>query len=176
MKLFKKQKGYKTTEFVINDIKQAVSYLVSQRFPPSVTNSIYAITITNTGCKHQKDLNHIITNKLFNTIKNDYKTSKEHTNYVFVIEYPEVITRGNYLPTNCKVHSHLVVNTSLDEKIIMSYLKQAFPKIKDIDMLIENITDRNDKEQYKNYLVKQGINNRILCDSSYNYKITLFDK
>ena len=164
------------TEFVINDIRDAVSYLVSQKFPVNVTNSIFAITVTNTGCKHEKDLNHLITNKLFNTIKNDYKASKEHTNYVFVIEYPEVITRGNYLPTNCNVHSHIVVNTSLDERIIMNYVKHAFPKIKDIDIRIENITNRNDKEQYKNYLVKQGINNRILSDSSYNYKIALLDK
>ena len=176
MKLFKKHRGYKATDFVINDIKDAVSYLVSQRFPTNVTNSLYSITITNTGCKHEKDLNHLITNKLFNAIKNDYKASEEHTNYVFVIEYPEVISRGNYLPTNCNVHSHIVLNTSLNLKVVNSYLKNAFPKIKNIDIAIEDITNRNDKEQYKNYLVKQGISNRILSDSSYNYKIALLDK
>ncbi len=88
MELFKKTRGIKTTEFVINDIKEACGYLVSQKKFALCRNSIYSITITNTGCKHEKELNHVITNRLFNRIKNDYKNSKEHINYVFVIEYP----------------------------------------------------------------------------------------
>ena len=134
MKLYKKTRGTKTTEFVINDIKEACGYLVTQKNFALCRNSIFAITITNTDCKHERDLNHVITNRLFNRIKNDYKHSKEHTNYVFVIEYPEVISIGNYLPTNCKVHSHIVLNTSLTEEKIMEYIKLTFPKVKDADI------------------------------------------
>ena len=173
MKLYKKTRGTKTTEFVINDIKEACGYLVTQKNFALCRNSIFAITITNTDCKHERDLNHVITNRLFNRIKNDYKHSKEHTNYVFVIEYPEVISIGNYLTTNCKVHSHIVLNTSLTEEKIMEYIKLTFPKVKDADIVLKDMTFRNDKEHYKNYLVKQGINNHILSDSSYNYKISI---
>lgn len=173
MRIFKKTKGTKTTEFVINDIKEACSYLVTQKNFAISHNSVYAITITNTDCKHEKDLNHVITNRLFNRIKNDYKNSKEHINYVFVIEYPEVISKGNYLPTNCKVHSHIVVNTSLAKETIVEYVKRIFPNVKDEDTVLEDITFRNDKERYPDYLVKQGIDNYILSDSSYNYKISI---
>ena len=175
MKLFKKKRGRKTTEYVVNDIKEAFSYLIAQKTFPTCKNSIYSITTTHTGCKHEKDLNHVITNRLFNNIKSDYKNSCEHTNYLFVIEFPEVISIGNYLPNNCNIHAHIVLNTSLTEETILKYTEQAFSiKKSNLEIVIEDITFRNDREKYKGYLVKQGINNYILSDSSYNYKITKY--
>jgi len=171
MRLYKKASGFKTTEIVINDMKTAYSYLIQQKNFPTGRNSILSVTITDTGCKHEKDLNHVITNRLFNTIKNDYKNSREHTNYLFVIEYPEKISQGKLLPDACDIHTHIVLNTSLPEQAIRHYLNNAFPVKSDIK--IEDITLRNDKEKYADYLVKQGMKNFFLSNDSYNYKISV---
>jgi len=171
MKLYKKSRESKATELVINDIQDAFCYLIQQKNFATDRNSILSITITNTGCKHEKDLNHVITNRLFNTIKNDYKDTMEHTNYLFVIEYPELVSIGKHLPTNCEVHSHIVINTSLTEENIMKYLRQTFSS--SVNIAMEDITMRNDKEKYRGYMVKQGRKNYFLSNNSYNYKINV---
>ncbi len=174
MRPFNKKRGYKTKEMAITDIEIAFDYLINQKDFMTGDNKIISITLTNTGCKHEKDLNHIITNRLFNTIKNDYRNSKEHINYVFVIEYPELISQGNYLPTNCEVHTHIVINTSLMLERIAGYIMTTLPN--SVDALLEDITDRNDKSMYIGYLVKQAKNNYIFSDDSYNYKISINER
>lgn len=171
MKHFNKKRGYKTTEMASADIKIACDYLVSQKEFIAGRNTILSITLTDTGCKHEKDLNHILTTRLFNTIKNDYKNSGEHTNYIFVIEYPEVISQGKHIPSNCKVHAHIVVNTSLTQTVIESYIIKAFSP--NLYKHIEDITNRNDRFNHSGYLTKQGVKNYILSNDSYNYKITI---
>lgn len=171
MRLFKKKRGYKTKEIVITDIEIAYDYLINQKCFFTDSNKILSITLTDTGCKHEKELNHVITNRLFNSIKNDYKNSIEHTNFLFVVEYPELITQGNYLPSSCVVHTHIVLNTSLTETTIENYIRKALSK--NVNCFIEDITNRNDKHKYLGYLLKQGSKNYILSDSSYNYKISI---
>lgn len=156
------------------DIKNACDYLVSQKDFMTSRNTILSITLTDTGCKHEKDLNHVITTRLFNTIKNDYKNSEEHTNYIFVIEYPEVISKGKHIPSNCKVHTHIVVNTSLAQTIIENYIIRAFsPKVY---KHIKDITNRTDRFNLSGYLIKQGEKNYFLTDDSYNYKISINER
>ena len=171
MKHFNKKRGYKTTSVAIADIKNACDYLVSQKDFTTGRNTILSITLTDTGCKHEKDLNHVITTRLFNTIKNDYRNSKEHTNYIFVIEYPEVISKGKHIPSNCKFHTHIVVNTSLAQSVIEDYIVKAFSP--NVYKHIEDITNRNDRFNHSGYLIKQGAINYILSDDSYNYKISI---
>lgn len=174
MKHFNKKRGYKTTEMATADIKNACDYLVSQKDFTAGRNAILSITLTDTGCKHEKDLNHKLTTRLFNTIKNDYKNSGEHTNYIFVIEYPEVISKGKHIPSNCKVHTHIVLNTSLPQTVIENYIVKAFSA--NVYMHINDITNRNDRLNISGYLIKQGKSNYILSADSYNYKISINER
>jgi hypothetical protein len=166
-KLIKKITKERTSQEVIKDMIYAFDVLLSQ-VDKLKNNKMLAITITHTIAKHESDLRHLITNKLFNTIHQDYKNTKEHINYLFVIEYPEVITKGEYLPTNCGIHTHIVVNTSLPKEIIEYYINKSTKG----DVFIEDITKRNDRENLINYMIKQGKMN-YLTDINYNYKIDL---
>jgi hypothetical protein len=121
-------------------------------------------------------LNFTLTNKLFNTIWKDYQKSLEIVNYLFVIEYPGAITKTykNYkaaqieleLLQECEVHCHIVMNTTLSQEVIESYIYSTFnePNIKTIE-----ITNNPKRENLINYFKKQ----QFLCDDSYNYKFTL---
>jgi hypothetical protein len=166
-KLVKKIPKERTSKEVIIDMVYAFDVLLSQ-VDKLRNNKMLAITITHTIAKHETDLKHILTNKLFNSIHQDYKKSKEHINYLFVIEYPEVISKGHYLPSNCGIHTHIVVNTSLPIETLKFYINQSTRG----DVYIEDITDRDDRNNYINYLIKQGKRN-LLTNDNYNYKITL---
>lgn len=171
MKHFNKRREYKTTDIAVNEIRIAGEYILNQKGFEIPNNSIFTITLTDTGCKHERDLNHALTNRLFNNIKNHYKGTKEHINYLFVIEYPEVISKGNFLPTNCEVHAHIIVNTSLSKSIIEHHIVNTFSS--SVNVKVEDITNRDDKDRTIGYLVKQGYKNYTLSDSSYNYKINI---
>lgn len=166
-KLIKKINKERTSQEVIMDMIYAFDVLLSQ-VDKLKNNKMLAITITHTIAKHEKDLRHLITNKLFNTIHQDYKNSNEHINYLFVIEYPEVVSKGNYLPTDCGIHTHIVINTSIPDENIIFYINQSLKG----DVYIENITKRDDRNNYINYMIKQGKKN-LLTNDNYNYKITI---
>ena len=157
----KKKNTPKTTQMMLDDITYGFYKITSQNIP------ILSITINNTGCKTKEELRFYLTNKLFNRIKKDYKNSIEIINYLFIIEYPTKVSMGNQIPDNCEVHTHIVLGTTLSENVIQYYIQTTFynPYI-----FIEDITKRDDKNNYINYLTKQ---NYYLTDDSYNYKINL---
>jgi hypothetical protein len=166
--IYRKNKDLKTTEQVKRDILNASELLLNRRHPKG--NRIYTVDITSTNASHEKDLQFILMHKMLKPIYRDYSKSFERFSHLFVIEYPEVISRGNYLPTNCNVHAHLVVNTSIPLQQIEFYANRAFMKA---DILPEDITKRDDKEIYINYLIKQGKENNFLSHFSYDYRIRL---
>jgi hypothetical protein len=165
-----KKSGDKTLEEIYLDLSKTYSKMLTN------SGRFYFITITDTNSPHPKDLNFTLTNKLFNTIWKDYQKSLEIVNYLFVIEYPGAITKTykNYkaaqieleLLQECEVHCHIVMNTTLSEEVIESYIYSTFnePNIKTIE-----ITNNPKRENLINYFKKQ----QFLCDDSYNYKFTL---
>jgi hypothetical protein len=166
-KLIKKISKPRTSIEVMEDMIFAYDILSGQ-VNKLENNRMLAITITHTIARHEKDLRHILTNKLFNRIHNDYKNSFNHINYLFVIEYPEVVSKGNYLPTNVGIHTHIIVNTSIPEETIKYYINNSTKG----DVHIDDITNRKDRDNYINYMIKQGKTN-YLTDNNYNYKIDL---
>lgn len=159
--LLKKKNNPKTTQMIANDIRYSFQKLTSQN------NPILSITINNTDCKTAEELRFNLTNRLFNKIHKDYKQTPEIINYLFVIEYPTKVSMGNLIPESCKPHTHIILETTLPENIIEYYIQSTF---RSVDIYIENITKRDDKLNYANYLTKQ-IN--ILTDDNYNYKINI---
>lgn len=147
----------------MDDIRYGFHKIISQN------HSILAITITDTGCKTTEEPKFCLTNKLFNRIHKEYKHSFEALNYLFVIEYPTKVSMGNQIPDNCEVHTHIVLGTTLTDKQIEYYIQTTFTKP---DIYIEDITNRNDKENYVNYIIKQK---EYLTDKSYNYKVRLIN-
>lgn len=161
MTLIKKKNTPKSTQTIVDDIIYSFNKITSQNTP------IYAITITNTNCKTTEELRFHLTNKLFNRIHKDYKQSLEVLNYSFVIEYPTKVSMGNQIPDNCEVHTHLILGTTISKEHIEYYIQTTF---RNPDILIEDITKRDDKMNYANYLIKQK---HLLTDDNYNYKIKL---
>lgn len=161
MKLIKKNNLSKTTQIILDDIRYSFHKIISQN------NSILSITITNTDCKTTEELKFYLTNKLFNRIHKENKQTHETLNYLFVIEYPTKVSIGNQIPDNCDVHTHIVLGTTLLPQQIEYYIQTTF---RNPNIYIEDITNRNDKENYINYLIKQKV---YLTDSNYNYKIMI---
>lgn len=161
MKLIKKKNAPKTIEMVVSDMEYSFHKIISQNHP------VLSITITNTQSKSEKDLNFKLTNKLFNSLHKDYKHTFEAINYLFVIEYPTKVSQGIEIPDNCDVHTHIVLGTTLPQNVIESYIQSTFLNP---DIYIEDITKRNDKIFYINYLTKQR---NYLTNEIYNYKIQI---
>lgn len=157
--LLKKKNNPKTAKMIADDIRYSFNKLTSQN------NPILSITISNTNCKTAKELRFNLTNKLFNRIHKDYKQTPEKINYLFVIEYPTKISIGNLIPETCIPHTHIILETTIPETTIEYYIQTTF---RNCDIYIENITKRNDKMNYVNYLIKQK---NILTNDNYNYKI-----
>jgi hypothetical protein len=159
--LLKKKNNLKTAQMIADDIRYSFQKLTSQN------NPILSITINNTDCKTAEELRFNLTNKLFNKIHKDYKQTPEIINYLFVIEYPTKVSMGNLIPESCKPHTHIILETTIPKNIIEYYIQSTF---RNVDVYIENISKRDDKLNYANYLTKQ-IN--ILTDDNYNYKINI---
>jgi hypothetical protein len=159
MTVLKKKNTSKTTEMIVDDIRYSFHKLTQQN------NSILSITISNTGCKTKEELRFFLTNKFFNRIHKEYNNTLEIINYLFIIEYPTKVSMGNQIPENCDVHTHIILDTTLTSKQIEYYIQTIF---KNPDIYIENITKRNDKLNYVEYLTKQK---NLLTSDSYNYKI-----
>ena len=65
--IIKKNKGFKTTQMIEDDIRYGFHKILSQNHP------IYSITISNTHIKSSEELRFSLTNKIFNRIHKDYK-------------------------------------------------------------------------------------------------------
>ena len=161
--ILKKKNSPKTTQMIEDDIRYSFRKITSQN------NPILSITINNTNCNTAKELRFNLTNRLFNKIYKDYKQSFEVVNYLFVIEYPTIVSMGNLIPKSCKPHSHIILETTLSIEIVNTYIQNIF-EINKSDIYIEDITKRNDKNNYVNYLIKQK---NLLTTDNYNYKITI---
>ena len=159
MLLNKKKGGFKTIQIIEDDIRYGIKKIMAKN------NPIYHFTISNTDVYSAKQLRFILTNKIFNRIHKDYKKSYEFLNYIFVIEYPEKVSRGNLIPDDCEVHSHIIIETSLLPQQIDFYIKTTF---RNSDVFSERIDKRNDKHNFVNYLLKQK---HLFTDNNYNYKI-----
>jgi hypothetical protein len=159
MKLIKKN-GYKTLDEIKIDLQKTFSHIISNE------GDFYFVTITKNQSPHARDLNFQITNGLFNRIWKDYKHSREFTNYLFVIEYPEAISKIDKpidKLNQCNVHSHILINTTLSKTTLNYYLNTTF---KQADIKKELINKRIDKTELINYFIKQI----FLEDDCYNYK------
>ena len=161
MVLLKKNNTPKTTQMIEDDIRYGFYKITSQN------NPIYSITINDTGCKTTEELRFILTNKFFNRIFKDYKNSFEKLNYLFVIEYPTKVSMGNQIPDNCEVHTHIVLETTITPQHLEYYIQTTF---RTPNIYIEDITKRNDKTNYVNYLIKQK---DLFTTDNYNYKICI---
>ena len=175
MKLIKKTILHNNTEDIERDLRFAFNKLIYQEKFPVNYNRTLSITITHTNSKHLKDLRYTLTNLLFNKIHKDYQNTLEHINYLYVIEYSEVVSKGNFVPNRCDIHTHIVVNTSIPQETIEYYSNNLFSSDRDNLMnevvRIEDITKRTDKYDYINYLLKQK---HIFTTDNYNYKILLY--
>jgi hypothetical protein len=161
-----KKRGTKTPQMIESDIRYGFNKIMSQK------RLIYLLTISNTNFTEPKQLQFLI-RTFFNTIRKDYRFSFEKTNYLSVIEYPEIVSRGNMMPVNCKVHTHIVLETDLKPDVIEYYANIIF----NTDEILyskkdwydlKKISDREDKNLLINYLVKQK---DLFNDYNYDYKI-----
>lgn len=161
-----KKRSAKTTETIENDIRYGFNKIMSQKRP------IYLLTISNTRFTEPQHLQFII-RTFFNKIRRDYQYTFEKSNYLSVIEYPEKVSRGNYVPDDFRVHAHIIIETDLLPNNIEYYANMTFNNDnviystnKWID--IKKISDRNDKDQLINYLLKQK---DMFNEYNYDYKI-----
>ena len=157
-----KKRGVKTPEMIKNDIVYGFNKLIDKRAP------IYHITLTNLNITNPAELRFQLTNKLFNRISKFYKKSIFSLNYLFVIEYPEKVSRGNMMVDNCEVHTHIVLETDLPIENIRFFIEMAFSSTNKNWVQIERIDKRNDKFNFSNYLTKQI---KLFTDDNYNFKI-----
>jgi hypothetical protein len=173
MKLLKKQTTYKSTKEIEQDLRYAYKNLIEQKKFPSNYNKTLSITITHTNAKHIADLKFKLTNQVFNKIHSEHKNSLHHINYLYVIEYSEVISKGNFMPKSLDFHTHIVLNTSIPQESIEYYFNCFYSHKSHLikkDIMIEDITRRTDKANYINYLLKQI---HLFTSDNYNYKISL---
>jgi hypothetical protein len=175
MTLIKKTSYYSETKDIEKDLRYAFNKLINQDKFPVKHNKTLSITITHTNSKHLQDLRYKLTNLLFNRLHRDYKNSLEHINYLYVIEYSEVVSKGQYVPKKCDIHTHIIINTSIPKDTIEYYSNNVFPteSHKPLEELVkvEDITNRSDKYNYINYLLKQK---HLFTTDNYNYKILLY--
>lgn len=167
----KKRKEEVTDTFkVVDDIRYGFECLISQTQKKEIKSSIIKFDINYTNSKHTKDLNFKLTNKVFNSLHKQFYYEK--LNYLFVIENNEILSRGNYLIDDLdevRVHSHIVIDTTIPLSILQNKFKNELGTQSDI--YSEDITKRSDKCFYINYLVKQNKENNYLTFNSYNFKI-----
>jgi hypothetical protein len=149
---------------VADDIRKTFSVLIKMPM-------LYHITISETKAKHAQDLRHILTNKLFNTLNKQYGKENHFINYLFVIEYASSISKGDSEIKNCGEHAHIIVSTSIPQHCVKKQIDAAFNG--EYNCLIQSLSDRNDKENLVNYLLKQE---KLLRKDNYNYKISLDSK
>ncbi len=176
MKIITKNKDHKTLNEVKNDIRYSFDYILAKNKLKHQKQTLFKFDITNTKSKNTKHLNFDLKNKFL--VKIERENPNEILDYLFVIEYDGKISIGNQEIDEvdfCKVHSHLIINTTLPIDIFKNQLIKTFPvstfeidiRKNNCDVYIENLSKRIDKENYINYLIKQD----YLNEYSYNYRV-----
>lgn len=168
----KKNYTFKTANQITNEIIKSFNYLINKP-----NKNIIKIDLTNTKNKHIQEFNFRL-RKCFNLLRKKYTNSI--IDYLYIIEIPESISIIDFNLNNLKelkYHSHIVLNTDINEKDILKQIKISFPELKtysiaiqnkNVDVYLENITLRNDLNNYSNYIIKQK---NTLTNYSFNYKI-----
>ena len=151
---------------IATDIRNAFAILIKKPM-------LYHITISQTKPKHAADLRHKLTNGVFNALNKQYKCLNFFLDYLFVIEYEGILSKDISFKNHKEFsgrgeHAHIVISTSIPQRNIENKIKEVFNS--KYDCLIENISNRDDKENLVNYLLKQET---ILSKENYNYKISL---
>ena len=153
------KKNNTSTLTISADISKAFFLLLKQK-------NLHHITISDVKVKHIKELNHILTNRLFNSLHKKYRN--ETLNYLFVIEYGSAVSKSNVEVKYLDEHAHIVLSSSLHPNLIKNQIDFAFNK--QCNCLFQNLSERNDKENLVGYLLKQK---QLLQKENYNYKISL---
>lgn len=161
-----KKRGVKTPQMIESDIIYGFNKIMRMERP------IYLLTISNTRFTEPKHLQFLI-RTFFNKIRKDFLFSNEKTNYLYVIEYPEKVSRGNMMFDDIRVHTHIILETDLNTDVIEYYSKTIFENDEVLysyedwyDLIM--ISDRDDKIWLKDYILKQK---EIFNDFNYDYKI-----
>ena len=169
----KKKREITDTFKVVDDIIYGFDCLMSQTQKKNSKSSVIKFDINYTNSKHKEDLNFRLTNKIFNSLHKQFYYEK--LNYLFVIENNEILSRGNYLIDDLdqvRVHTHIVIDTTIPISILQNKFKNVLGIQSDI--YFEDITKRDDKNKYINYLIKQNQKNKLLTYHSYNYKVLIY--
>jgi len=166
MKLFKKKRGRKDINEIINDIMKSFKIIINEGKKRNF--EFYHIVIKKTRAKHDRDLNFILTNKLFNTMNKFNNTIIDGINYIFVVEYSKVNSLGLRVTNDLGMHAHIFMSTCFSDDYLLNEIKSVFPESEDI--FFENITKNNDIDSLSGYFCKQK---QFLRDEGYNYKINV---
>lgn len=153
------KKNYSKNINISDDIRKAFSILVKKPV-------LYHITISKTKSKHTADLRYTLTNKLFNALNKQYRHLNYSLDYLFVIEYAGAISKEEEEINGLGEHAHIIVHTSIPSVYIKKQIDIAFNYRH--NSLIDNISNRSDKENLVNYILKQE---KLLSKENYNYKI-----
>jgi hypothetical protein len=170
----KKDYAIKTKEEIDNDIINSYTHLIKD---PG-NKSIIKIDLTKTNDKSIEEYNFRL-RTLFNKIRKKFKN--QSLDYLFVIEIPKEISNTKYMISTkeIKYHSHIILKTNIPviellksfkfyfNELKTYYIYEPYKIMKNPDLYLEIINDRNDVKTYYNYLIKQ----HTISNFSYNYKI-----
>lgn len=163
MKRIIKTNRLNDTNIIKRDIETIFNKLIKSPY------QTYFITYGRFNKKTVKEVNFLLKNKLMNYIWKDNRSSFHIINYLFVIEYPEIITNPSlkYFENIDKIdyHAHLIINTTLPKLTLEYYIKTL---LENNDVDFQNITKRKDMEKLSGYLTKQS---EFLTTDSYEYKL-----
>jgi hypothetical protein len=164
----------KTKDEIDNDIINSYTHLIKD---PG-NKSIIKIDLTKTNDKSIEEYNFRL-RTLFNKIRK--KFNDKEIDYLFVIEVPKEISNTKYMISTkeIKYHSHIVLKTNISvidllksfkcffDELKTYHIYEPYKMIKDPDLYLEIINNRNDVKTYYNYLIKQ----HTISNFSYQYKI-----
>ena len=174
MKLITKKNSITTTINILDDIVYSYETLIHKNEGKPLKNKVYIITLTDTHLSNPKSLNFLLTNCVFNQL---HQSNRESTlNYLFVIEYDEVLSKGEYMVRDkIKIHSHIVIATNIEKDIIEDKIRKTIKEkgkinLRKQDVFIQDITNNKGRFNYYNYLIKQK---ELLTTDNYNYKIDI---
>jgi len=153
----------------IIEVENVYNILSKPHLQPRPRGKLYHVVISKTNINNAKQLNFWLTNLVFNQIHKQIKDSNMYINYLFVLEYPSVISTGLRRITSTNLHAHLTINTNIPERFLECTLADIV-KTKG-ELYMENITDRLDKEDLAFYLTKQSKCNFFLTHDHFNYKV-----
>ena len=162
MIVIKKNKKAKDFDELKGDVRRGYEALLTRC--KQIGHELYLITIERPRMA-DKEIGFNVTNRLMNNVR---KSIDGELNYLFMIEVGELISRGNFELEDLEFHVHIVVST-----VNISTVKHRIDELfDDADVQVDRITDRDDKVQLVEYLLKQANANPTLFQGGlYNFKV-----